>query len=309
MHKVILITGTSTGFGRTAAETLAQRGHTVFATMRDPSGRNAATADALRSLAKAKGWSLDVLEMDVTEDRSVNEAVEQALNRVGHIDVVINNAGIAGQGITEAYTVEQFEQVLDVNLLGVLRVNRAVLPAMRRQGSGLLIHVSSGIGRVVVPGFAAYAASKFALEAVADAYRFELAPLGIDSVIVEPGIHRTAILEKVFPPVDQNRVVEYGPVAESIKRVKSVFDDASSAPQTPAPDVVVEAFVRLIEMPAGERPFRTVPTVSLQPLLEPYNALAARMRDTVAQIFKAPELTVFQSFASEEAKRSEKVPA
>lgn len=210
MEQVILITGTSTGFGRTAAETLAQRGHRVFATMRDSSRRNAATADALRSLTKAKGWNLDVLELDVTNDASVNQAVQQALDRAGRVDVVINNAGIAAQGITEAYTVEQFEQVLNVNLFGVVRVNRAVLPAMRHQRRGLLIHVSSGIGRAVVPGFAAYAASKFALEALADAYRFELAPLGIDSVIVEPGIHRTPILERFFAPADQNRVAEYG---------------------------------------------------------------------------------------------------
>ena len=247
MDKVILITGTSTGFGRTAAETLAQRGYRVFATMRDSSGRNAATADALRSLANAKGWNLDVLEMDVTNDASVSHAVQQALDRAGRIDVVINNAGIAAQGITEAYTVEQFQQVLDVNLFGVARVNRAVLPAMRRQHTGLLIHVSSGIGRAVVPGFAAYAASKFALEALADAYRFELAPFGIDSVIVEPGIHRTPILERFLAPVDQNRVAEYGSTAEAIKRVKGVFEEASSSLETPGPEGVVEAFVRLLD--------------------------------------------------------------
>ena len=298
MNKAILITGASTGFGRTAAETLAQRGYRVFATMRDVTGRNSAVAEELRSQAKSKAWSLDVLEMDVTDDASVKQAVEQALRRAGRIDVVINNAGIATLGVTEAYTVEQFQQVLEVNLLGVVRVNRAVLPAMRRQRSGLLIHVSSGIGRTVVPGSAPYAASKFALEALADAYRFELAPLGIDSVIVEPGIHRTPILEKLFSPTDQARVAEYGLVAESIQRVKSVFDDASNAPETPGPEVVVEAFVRLIDTPAGERPLRTVPTASIQQLLEPYNAQAEQIRDTIAHAFNASELTVFQQAGS-----------
>ena len=298
MNKVILITGTSTGFGRTAAETLAQRGYRVFATMRDISGRNAATAEALRSLANREGWSLDVLETDVTDDASVKQAVQQALDRAGRIDVVINNAGIAGQGVTEAYTVEQFQQVLDVNLFGLVRVNRAVLPAMRRQRSGLLIHVSSGLGRLVIPGFAVYSASKFALEAVADAYRFDLAPLGIDSVIVEPGIHRTPILERFLDPADKDRVAEYGSTAEALERVKGIFEGASSAPETPGPEGVVEAFVRLIETPAGERPFRTVPTATMQPLLEPYNALAATMRDTIAQVFKVPELTVLQPATS-----------
>lgn len=301
MSKVILITGTSTGFGRTAAETLAQRGYTVFATMRDSSGRNASTAEALESLARRQGWNLDILDMDVTSDTSVNRAVRQALDRAGRIDVVINNAGIAALGLSEAYTVEQFEQVLNVNLFGAVRVNRAVLPAMRRQRSGLLIHVSSAAGRAVVPGFAVYCASKFALEALADAYRFELSAFGIDSVLVEPGIHRTPILEKSLPPADQSRVAEYGSTAEAVERVKGVLEGASSSPETPGPEGVVEAFVRLIETPPGQRPFRTVPTAALQPVLEPYNELAATVRDTVARMFKVPELTVLQQAPSKAA--------
>src|SRR5215472_14436805 len=101
MDKVILITGTSTGFGRTAAEMLGQRGYTVFATMRDSAKRNAPTSEALRSLADREGWNLDVLDMDVTNEVSVNQAVEQALDRAGRIDVVINNAGIAAHGVAE----------------------------------------------------------------------------------------------------------------------------------------------------------------------------------------------------------------
>lgn len=298
MSKVILLTGTSTGFGRTAAGTLAQRGYGVFATMRDTSSRNASTAEALRSEANREGWNLDVLDMDVTDDASVNQAVKQALDRAGRIDVVINNAGIAAHGLTEAYTAEQYQRVFDVNVYGVVRVNRAVLPAMRRQSSGLLIHVSSGLGRAVIPGFAVYSASKFALEALADAYRFELAPLGIDSVIVEPGIHRTPILEKFIAPADQNRVAEYGSTAEAIARVRGAFEGASSAPETPGPEGVVEAFVRLIETPAGERPFRTVPTAAIQPLLESYNALADTMRKTLARNFGVPELTVLEQPAT-----------
>jgi NAD(P)-dependent dehydrogenase (short-subunit alcohol dehydrogenase family) len=298
MSKVVLITGSSTGFGRTAAETLARRGYRIFATMRDTSGRNASTSDALRSLAKGEGWDLDVLDMDVTREDSVNRAVRQALERAGRIDVVINNAGIAAHGVTEAYTVEQYQKLLDVNLFGVVRVNRAVLPAMRSQRSGLLIHVSSAAGRAVVPGFAVYSASKFALEALTDAYRFELAPFGIDSVLVEPGIHRTPILEKFLDPADRRRMAEYGSTAETIARVKGVSAGAHDLPETPGPEVVVDAFVRLIETPPGERPFRTVPTAAVQPLLQPYNALAASVRDTVAEIFHVPELTKLQQGAS-----------
>jgi NAD(P)-dependent dehydrogenase (short-subunit alcohol dehydrogenase family) len=154
------------------------------------------------------------------------------------------------------------------------------------------------MGRAVVPGFAAYSASKFALEALADVYRYELSQLGIDSVIVEPGIHRKPILERFIPPRDQDRVHEYGSTAEATERVKGVFDAASAAPDTPGPEGVAEAFERLIETPAGERPFRTVPTAAIQALLEPYNALSATMRNTLAQIFKVPELTVLPSDSS-----------
>ena len=169
MSAVVLITGASTGFGRNAAERLARRGHRVFATMRDIKGRNAEHRDALERLAVRESLPLHVLELDVTDDQSVQKAVQGALQEAGRLDVVINNAGVAGLGVTEAYTLEQVQQIFDVNFFSVVRVNRAVLPSMRQQRSGLLIHVSSGAGRVVVPGFGADRASKFAMEALADA--------------------------------------------------------------------------------------------------------------------------------------------
>ncbi len=201
-------------------------------------------------------------------------------------------------GLTEAFTIEQYQQLFDVNVYGVARVNRAVLPAMRKQRSGLLIHVSSGAARLVLPGMAVYCASKFALEAIADTYRFELSPFGIDSVIVEPGVHRTPILEKFLLPADQARVSDYGAAAESAARIRSAFEGANAAAETPGPEPVVEAFVRLIETPAGERPFRTVPTVAIQPLLAPYNAAAADMRQAAAQIFNITDLTVLKRSTS-----------
>src|SRR5947209_7111597 len=171
MNKVVLITGSSTGFGRAAAEALALRGYVVFASMREASGGNAPHAAALRSLASRENLALNVVELDVSNDESVAKGVQQVLEAAGRIDVVINNAGIAALGITEAYTISQWQQLFEVNLFGVARVNRAVLPAMRRQRDGLLIHVSSLAGRVVVGYFGLYCASKFALEAMADAYR------------------------------------------------------------------------------------------------------------------------------------------
>ena len=291
MNKVVLITGSSTGFGRATAELLARHGYTVFATMRNSAGRNSRHRDALESLASQEKLPIQVVDMDVSDDSSVSAATKEILERAGRVDVVINNAGVAALGITEAYTIEQMQKVFEMNFFGAARVNRAVLPAMRRQRSGLLLHVSSAAGRLVVAYFGIYCASKFALEALADSYRFELAPFGIDSVVVEPGIHRTPILEAFQPPDDEARAAEYGPNGDFTSRVKGVFDTASASPDTPGAAEVAEAFLKLIEMPAGTRPFRTVPTAAMAPLLDPYNTAAAQIRQLAAQAFNTSELT------------------
>jgi NAD(P)-dependent dehydrogenase (short-subunit alcohol dehydrogenase family) len=263
--------------------------------MRDSSRRNAGHREALELLAAKEKLPIQVVEMDVSNDGSVSAAIEQILQRAGRIDVVINNAGVAALGITEAYTIEKMQKLFEVNFFGVARVNRAVLPTMRRQRGGLLIHVSSAAGRLVVAYFGVYSASKFALEALADSYRFELAPFGVDSVIVEPGIHRTPILEAFQPPDDETRAAEYHPDADFTSRVTAVFDAASASPETPGSAEVAEAFLRLIEMPAGTRPFRTVPTAAMAPLLEPYNNAAAEIRQIVAQVFNISELMVLKT--------------
>jgi NAD(P)-dependent dehydrogenase (short-subunit alcohol dehydrogenase family) len=290
MSKTVLITGASTGFGRDAAERLARRGHHVFATMRDASGRNREHRAALEELSSAEQLKLRVLELDVTNGESVQKAVDAALAEAGHLDVVINNAGYAGLGVSEGFRVEQFQAMFDVNVFGVVRVNRAVLPAMRKQGSGLLIHISSGAGRLAVPAMAAYGASKFALEAIADTYRYELAPFGIDSVVVEPGIYRTAIFDDYATPADAERVASYGNAADFAERVLGVFKSVISAPDNPGSEEVAEALVRLVEMEAGERPFRTVVSPPIQQLLDGYNSAHEALRPVVAQIFNVPEL-------------------
>lgn len=293
MSSVILITGASTGFGRDAAQRLARRGHSVLATMRDIHGRNRQNRETLEQFAAAESLSLHVLELDVTDEASVKGAVSAALDLYDRLDVVINNAGFAGIGVTEAYTAEQFQQMFDVNVYGVVRVNRAVLPVMRRQNGGLLIHVSSGAGRVTVPAMGAYCASKFALEAIADAYRFELFPFGIESVVVEPGIYRTPIFDRLLQPADAQRVADYGESRQYAERVLGVFQAAISAPDAPGSDEVAEAFVRLVEMEPGSRPFRTVVSAPIEQLLVPYNDAAERLRPIVAQIFNVPELVGF----------------
>jgi NAD(P)-dependent dehydrogenase (short-subunit alcohol dehydrogenase family) len=298
MGAVVLITGASTGFGRSAAEKLARRGHHVFATMRDIKGRNAAHCDALERLAARESLPLHVLELDVTDDRSVQDAVDGALRAAGHLDVAINNAGVAGIGVTEAFTLEQVQQMFDVNVFSVVRVNRAVLPSMRQRRSGLLIHVSSGAGRTVVPGLGAYCASKFAMEALADAYRFELLPLGIDSVLVEPGICNTPIFDRLVNPADRTCEASYGTAGAFADDVRGTFRAATSAPDAPGSDEVAEAFVRLVEMPFCDRPFRTVVSAPMEQLLAAYNAAAEELRPIVAGMFNVPALAGVPPVAS-----------
>jgi NAD(P)-dependent dehydrogenase (short-subunit alcohol dehydrogenase family) len=290
MDKVVLITGCSTGFGREAAEALANKGYTVFASMRDCGGKNAAHKAALENLARRENLPLFVQDLDVTSDESVQSAIHAIVKQCGRIDVVINNAGIASIGVTEGYTISQWKRLFDVNLFGIVRVNRAVLPVMRRQQSGLLIHMSSGAGRVCIPYMGMYAASKFALEALADSYRFELKPFGIESVLVEPGIHKTPILDHIIPPEDQECLAGYSPETNYSSRVRAVFDAANESPETPSAREVAEVLVTLVETPAGERPFRTVPTEAIRPLIEPLNVASEELRKTVAHIFQAPEL-------------------
>ena len=289
MAQVVFITGSSSGFGFDAALRLARDGHHVFATMRNVTTKNASAAAELKKIAGGERLQLEVLEADVTDEASVGRAVAAALERTGRLDVVVNNAGYAGLGITEGYTIEQFQQMFDVNVLGVQRVNRAVLPAMRRQRSGLLIHISSGGGRVVVPTMAPYCASKFALEALADTYRYELRPFGIDSVIVEPGIYKTAIFDRFEKPADRARVAEYAGL-DFAERVDGVFRAVSGAPDNPGTAEVCDALSALIKMDKTRRPFRTVVSAGMQQLLDPYNASAEALRPIVAQIFNVPEL-------------------
>jgi NAD(P)-dependent dehydrogenase (short-subunit alcohol dehydrogenase family) len=200
--QVVLITGSSTGFGRLIAETLARRGHTVFATMRDIQGRNATNATEIRALAEKESLPLHVLELDVTNDASVDQAVRKSIEQAGRVDVAINNAGYGLIGLAEAVTTEQARQIMDTNFFGSVRVNRAVLPYMRRQRSGLLLHVSSGAGRLVIPTFSFYCASKFAMESLAEAYHYELAQQGIESSIVEPGAYQTSVFGNIVTAAD-----------------------------------------------------------------------------------------------------------
>lgn len=252
MTKTILITGASTGFGRDTAETLARAGHRVFASMRDTTGRNRAHAEALTALG------VGVVELDVTSDASVDAAVAYVLARAGRIDVLINNAGMASAGVSEAFTAEQAKTLFDTNVFGVLRTTRAVLPTMRAAGDGLIVNIGSVLGRVTFPFFGIYGASKFAVEALTDSFRYEVSQLGVDVVLVQPSAYPTNMYASVQQPADPARAAAYGAVGEIPGKMFETFSAMFSADNAPNPHDVAAAVAALIETPKGSRPARTV---------------------------------------------------
>jgi len=277
--QVVLITGSSTGFGRLFADTLARKGHTVFATMRDPGGRNAKNASEIRVLAQNESLPIHVLEMDVTDDASVERAIDAVVSKAGRIDVAVNNAGYFLTGLEEAVTTEQARRLMDTNFLGPVRVNRAVLPHMRRQRSGVLMHISSVAGRVVLPSTGFYCASKFALEALAEAYRYELAAQGIESVIVEPGAYETPVFGNTVVAADEGRTSSYGAVREIPAKINAALSSGAGNAQE-----VADAVLRIVETPAGEKQLRYI--VSPRKVgVDEINALSKQVQDSILEAF------------------------
>jgi NAD(P)-dependent dehydrogenase (short-subunit alcohol dehydrogenase family) len=255
MAQTILVTGSTSGFGRLTVETLARQGYVVFAGMRATAGKNAPAAEELRALAKQENLALHIVEIDITNDASVEQAIESIIGSTGRLDVVVNNAGMSYSGPLEAFTLEQVQQQFDTNVFSVLRVNRAALPQMRKQGSGLLLQIGSIVGRLAFPFIGLYGATKFALEGLTETYRYELAPFGIDAAIIEPGTFPTAIAAKRQVAADSERFALYQSAFDSF--AKPFYAENRSA-TPPNPQDVADAVARVIALPAGERPLHTI---------------------------------------------------
>jgi NAD(P)-dependent dehydrogenase (short-subunit alcohol dehydrogenase family) len=185
---VALVTGGTDGLGRAAAVLLAEHGYRVFA-----GSRNAERRAALEKHAREKNLPLATVELDVTDDDSINRAVSEVEKSAGSVEILFNNAGIVIAAAMEEIAVEDMQKQFDTNFLGVLRVTQRVLPEMRRRRRGRIVNMSSIAGKTVMPIMGAYSASKFALEAMSDALRLELSPFGIHVALIEPGIIATSI--------------------------------------------------------------------------------------------------------------------
>jgi NADP-dependent 3-hydroxy acid dehydrogenase YdfG len=277
-HK-ILVTGASGAFGSLTCIHLAENGHQVVGTMRSISGKNESIANELKS----KGVSL--IEIDVTNENSVNTGVKSAIELMDGLDTVFNNAGIGANGILECFTSDDIQKMFDVNVFGVQRLMRAVLPHLRQQGKGTIIHTSSCIGRVTTPFLASYSASKYALESLAEGYRAELSGFGIESCIVEPGGFPTGFMSGMITPSDTERMNQYGEMASlPDASIKGYVGYVESIPEQ-RPERVAEAVLKIINTPFSEKPFRTVVDFSgLKKPIENYNKV---LNETTKAIYTA----------------------
>jgi NAD(P)-dependent dehydrogenase (short-subunit alcohol dehydrogenase family) len=259
MSKVVVVTGASSGFGRLSANAVARSGHTVYASMRETSGRNAPQVAELQKFAKDNKIDLRAIELDVQSQDSVDRAVAKIVSTHGHIDVVIHNAGHMVFGPAEAFTPEQLAELYDINVLSTQRVNRAILPQLRKQRNGLLVWVSSSSSAGGTPPYLApYFASKAGMDAMAVIYARELTLWGIETSIVVPGAFTggTNHFARSGRPADDARVAEYeaGPYANYGNKIMKAF--SAIVPPDADAAAVGDAIAKIVDMPFGKRPFR-----------------------------------------------------
>jgi NAD(P)-dependent dehydrogenase (short-subunit alcohol dehydrogenase family) len=189
---VAVVTGSSSGIGLAASLALAKNGYVTYATM-----RNLAKQDSIQSVAEKEHLPVRTVQLDVTDENSVKNAIQSILSESGRIDLLVNNAGYGMTGAFEDIGMDEIKSLYETNVFGVIRVTQAVLPIMRKQGSGRIINISSGAGRIGYPGGSAYVSSKFALEGLSESMAFEVEQFGIKTVLVEPGFIRTNFAQNI----------------------------------------------------------------------------------------------------------------
>ncbi|MFL0356666.1 SDR family oxidoreductase [Erythrobacter sp. GH1-10] len=272
--KSILITGCSTGFGRLAAEHFAKLGAKVFATMRNTPRPE---ADELQAVADENGLDIHILRLDVLEQNEIDDAVAYAHEKSGGaLDVLVNNAGISFGGPIEIQDLEATQLTFDTNVFGPQRMIRAVLPAMRAKKSGLIINVSSQLGRVIAPSYGVYSPTKFALEALSEGLAYELVPHGVDVTVIEPGGYPTMIWknsnENSMALLARSDGTHTSGYPELVSRLGQRTGGGSTDPMD-----VPRAMAEIIAMPAGTRPLRRPVHPGAKPQI-PINELCAQVQ-------------------------------
>ena len=238
IKNVALVTGSSSGIGFETALLLARSGFHIYASM-----RNLEKSKNITEIANTEKLPLQVIQLDVNDDKSVKDAINKIIAENGRIDILVNNAGYGLFSPIEDVTLDQVKEQFETNFFGVVRVTKEVLPIMRKQRNGIIVNVSSAAGRVGIPVYSAYVATKFALEGLSESMRYELKEFGINIVIIEPGVIRTNIVENLKTADIRSR--SKSPYADLIEKVSKGFEkmmDSSSSP----PKLVAEAILNAI---------------------------------------------------------------
>jgi NAD(P)-dependent dehydrogenase (short-subunit alcohol dehydrogenase family) len=256
--RTVLITGGTDGLGKAMALLLAHRGYHVFA-----AARSAEKRAELDRIAAEKRMPLETLELDVTADASVQRAVKVVLQKFGHIDVLINNAGVAYVGTVEDLTLEDWHRQFETNFFGVIRVTQAVIPHMRQRNKGRIVLISSVAGLVTAPAQGSYSATKHALEALGNALRHELHSFGIRTILIEPGFIMTGIqkaAQDLITPYEDK--INNGPYARLYSAFLTSARTASETAKT-TPEDCARIVLQAIETPNPKPRYGVTPTATI----------------------------------------------
>lgn len=238
--KVVIITGGSAGIGRETALLLARNNFKTYASMRDLQ-----KSSEIKSIAEKEKLDMHFVQLDVTDDYSIKNAVQNVYDEAGRIDILVNNAGYALSGAFEDLTIDEIKEQYETNVYGLIRTTQAVLPIMRRQRSGVVVNISSGVGRFGYPTGSAYVSTKFAVEGLSESISYELEPFGIRTVIIEPGVidtdfhHASKIAKKSQDP--------NSPYASLMKTMESNVKKMIASGSTP--QYVAEVILKAITSP------------------------------------------------------------
>ena len=235
MEKVAVITGTSSGIGFETALALAREGYYTYATMRDTT-----KSEKIKELGQKENLKIDVLELDVDDENSVKTAIQKILDQKQRIDILVNNAGWGLWGCVEDVSIDEFKAQFDTNFFSIIRLIQEVGPTMRKQGSGKIINISSVAGRIGFPASPAYISSKFALEGLSESLRLEMAPFGVDVIIIEPGVIKTNFLNPVRLSKNSETDTAYSDITNKVVSGVKMMAEMGTHPKEVA-DTIVKA--------------------------------------------------------------------
>jgi NAD(P)-dependent dehydrogenase (short-subunit alcohol dehydrogenase family) len=234
MEKVALVTGSSSGIGYETALALARDGYQTFASM-----RNTSKAEELRKTAEKENLPISVIELDVDKEDSIVAAIKKVMSDGNRIDVLVNNAGYGQYGCTEDVSIDDFKKQFETNFFSVVRIIQEVAPIMRKQGSGVIVNISSIGGKMGLPGLPAYISSKFALEGLGECLRYELGMFGIKTTLIEPGVIKTNFFDSMKIP-DSKTDPKYKQLTDKMLAGLKMMMEMATAPSQVA-DVVIKA--------------------------------------------------------------------